>query len=494
MPLSTSQHLIFYPIHQPPHHNSIPPLQATTPPANLTPYAALSLSPFITTMPTRSKTITKTPTSNKRASSVTFQPPRPVKQPRASSRVLQRVDTPHPSQHKTTPPAATTRADPSATAPTATPRPRTALHRRQVLDSGTEGSGDDTDVTREYPSDFEGSGDDQAPPEDAAEDAASEDEDAIETEDEDIRPRLKAPRNDQVLRTMSAAGATRAWMVFVRNMVGNPEPGDNKHFGLFQPLVPIHHGALEMIQRTPQLGMLAVNHGGPTNYAKKMSKTFWLHFRKGRTQYNKSICGGFLADDAPHALAVNALSAVNGPMALAPATSHLGSIAALVALLRGPNLHADPIVHKLWVDLHASGSLYGGSAHSKHSNLAEMVDVNYDAYARLELVNRLSYQGYRHGHTAAYLQGRADDYRQIRKMVRLDRQHNLELVHCTHLYSILFYRSILFHCVLFYSILFYSILLYNITPSYLMLCCRPKRREFKIYPAQQRKRAISCFS
>ena len=60
--------------------------------------------------------------------------------------------------------------------------------------------------------------------------------------------------------------------------------------------------------------------------------------------------------------------------------------------------------------------------------LASMVDVNYDAYARLELIDRLSCQAFRHGHTAPYLAKRAEMFRKIRKNVRKDRLENLDLV------------------------------------------------------------------
>ena len=220
-------------------------------------------------------------------------------------------------------------------------------------------------------------------------------------------------------------------MLFVRRVVGNPAPalnGTTKQFALFCPLLPAHHGALEMIKNTPQLAMLAVSRGGPLAYAKCMMKTFWLHHRKAKTQYNRSICDGFLANGAKFSIATNVLSSSEGPMALAPCLAHLGGIPGLVDLLQGHKLYADATFYKMWVGFHASGALYGGLRHPASSSLESMVDVNYDAYARLELIDRLSCQAFRHGHTAPYLAKRAEMFRKIRKNVRKDRLENLDLV------------------------------------------------------------------
>ena len=261
-------------------------------------------------------------------------------------------------------------------------------------------------------------------------------EDLAATDNEDTPPILKAPRlgsssSDEARRTVTRAGETRAWTIFVRRVVGNPAPAQNgttKQFALFCPLLPAHHGALEMIRNTPQLAMLAVSKGGPLAYAKRMMKTFWLHHRKSKTQYNRSTCDGFLANGAKFSIATNVLSSCEGPMALAPCLAHLGGIPGLVDLLQGHKLYADATFHKIWVGFHASGALYGGLRHPASSGLASMVDVNYDAYARLELIDRLSCQAFRHGHTAPYLAKRAEMFRKIRKNVRKDRLENLDLV------------------------------------------------------------------
>ena len=53
-----------------------------------------------------------------------------------------------------------------------------------------------------------------------------------------------------------------------------------------------------------------------------------------------------------------------------------------------------------------------------------MVDANYEAHARYEMILRLSCQGYRHGYGAKKLTARAAAFRLVRKLVRKDRVDN----------------------------------------------------------------------
>ena len=402
-------------------------------------------------MATRSKTANKKPKSTH----VVFSSSQPTPQRRAGSVPLRRQDTPHPSRGLATPTGKGKAAPLTFTAP----RPLVKRKRTQLLDELSSDEDDDSgaesdrtlpDTTLRF-QDEDGIGTED---EDGIGTDQHEQDEAHEDDNRDMQPVLKAPRAN-VLGAISRVGEQRAWMVFTRKMVANPSPIDpaetaTKTFGLFQPLLPLHHGALQLIQNTPQLGMLAVNNGGNLSYAKAMSKTFWLHYRKGKTQYNRSICDGFLADNAPHSIARNVLSSSCGPMELAPALQHLETIENLIEILSGPSLYADTALHKLWVEFHASGMLYGGSTFSKRTHLAEVVDVNYDAYSRLELTDRLSAQAFRHGHTAPYLQQRADKFRQIRKMVRKDRLENLELVR----HVILHYITLISHCITLCCIVF----------------------------------------
>ena len=385
-------------------------------------------------MPTRSKTTTN-------AKKTTFSEPTPERRTSASV-PLRREDTPHPSSARglgmATP--STRRGPSSRFVPPATTMKRKRLQRLDESSSGSENDeGDNSDTTQPDLTGLQATFEQGAAAADPEDDILTEVEDLAasdNTDNEDTPPTLKASRlalglGEEARRTVTRAGETRAWMLFVRRVVGNPAPalnGTTKPFALFCPLLPAHHGALEMIKNTPQLAMLAVSRGGPLAYAKCMMKTFWLHHRKAKTQYNRSICDGFLANGAKFSIATNVLSSSEGPMALAPCLAHLGGIPGLVDLLQGHKLYADATFYKIWVGFHASGALYGGLRHPASSSLESMVDVNYDAYARLELIDRLSCQAFRHGHTAPYLAKRAEMFRKIRKNVRKDRLENLDLV------------------------------------------------------------------
>ena len=62
-----------------------------------------------------------------------------------------------------------------------------------------------------------------------------------------------------------------------------------------------------------------------------------------------------------------------------------------------------------------------------------MIDVDYEAHARYEMVSRLTCQGWRHGYTADVMAQRSNGFRKIRKLVRLDRLNNLKAAEATRL-------------------------------------------------------------
>jgi hypothetical protein len=85
----------------------------------------------------------------------------------------------------------------------------------------------------------------------------------------------------------------------------------------------------------------------------------------------------------------------------------------------------DPALFKLWRGAHACGDIYGTKKQAASKTLDTFLSVNYEAHARLECVQRLSYQGFRHGHTPTYLAEQARKFRLMRKLVRKDRLNNL---------------------------------------------------------------------
>ena len=74
----------------------------------------------------------------------------------------------------------------------------------------------------------------------------------------------------------------------------------------------------------------------------------------------------------------------------------------------------------------ASGVVYGCKRAGALDTLDMMVDVDFEAHARYEMVSRLTCQGFRHGYTAEVLARRSQEFRKIRKLVRLDRLNNLK--------------------------------------------------------------------
>jgi hypothetical protein len=152
-------------------------------------------------------------------------------------------------------------------------------------------------------------------------------------------------------------------------------------------------------------------------------------------------------------MAHNAMHGKSGPMRLHDDLSHLGDIKSLVALLSSNELYKDPKVYALWVGMFTSGLIYGPSKRAPTQRLESIVDVNYEAHARHEMISRLPYQGFRHGPTAAELAERAVGFRVIRKLVRKDRLNNLTEA------SFCFCVDVLLHRFAFVSICFCIVLL-----------------------------------
>ena len=140
---------------------------------------------------------------------------------------------------------------------------------------------------------------------------------------------------------------------------------------------------------------------------------------------NRSIVLNLTHPESPYCMVTNVMSGKKGPMTLSAETSHLGSVTALQELFRSDHLYTDSKVHALWVGLFASGTIYGCKRAAPKDKLDSMVDIDYEAHARYEMISRLSCQGWRHGYTPAILAQRAQEFRQIRKLVRVDRLQNL---------------------------------------------------------------------
>ena len=140
---------------------------------------------------------------------------------------------------------------------------------------------------------------------------------------------------------------------------------------------------------------------------------------------NRSIVLHLTNPESPYCMITNVMSGKKGPMTLSADVAHLGSIAALQDLFGSDHLYTDSKVHALWVGLFASGKIFGCKRAVPKAKLDSMVDIDYEAHARYEMISRLSCQGWRHGYTPAILAERAREFRQIRKLVRIDRLQNL---------------------------------------------------------------------
>jgi hypothetical protein len=106
--------------------------------------------------------------------------------------------------------------------------------------------------------------------------------------------------------------------------------------------------------------------------------------------------------------------------------SHLPDIAALIALFESDHLYTDHVLHTKWVGLFTSGFIYGMKKKPASTRLEDIIDINYEAHARYEMVSRLSYQGFHHSYRDVDLEERAKGFRVIRKQVRKDRINNLK--------------------------------------------------------------------
>jgi hypothetical protein len=91
----------------------------------------------------------------------------------------------------------------------------------------------------------------------------------------------------------------------------------------------------------------------------------------------------------------------------------------------------------LWVGLFASGQVYGCKRAGCTDTFDRILDTNYEAHARYEMISRLSCQGFKHGYKPADYAERAKGFRLVRKLVRKDRLHNLQAAEQKRLASVL---------------------------------------------------------
>lgn len=195
---------------------------------------------------------------------------------------------------------------------------------------------------------------------------------------------------------------------------------------MYLPVQPAHFGPEMLISLNPPLQEQALDRGGSRAYAMRICNLFHQHWRKAKAQYNRTLALALFAESSPHCIAYNVLNGSNGPMKLPPATAHLGSTDALMNLIGSPDLYTDPAVHRLWVGAHASGKVYGAVLRDAAERLDAFLSINYEAHGRLEAVQRLKYQGFRHGSTPSYLALQAQEFKRMRKIVRRDRRNNLD--------------------------------------------------------------------
>ena len=229
-----------------------------------------------------------------------------------------------------------------------------------------------------------------------------------------------------VTRTrITSTGENKYWMVHTRRLVANIAPSPAKKFVLYLPQTPAYTGSAILIEEDPNLQEMAVTRGGNDKYSKDRAACFNGHHRKAKSQLNRSIIVGLTAESSPSCMALNVMDGRTGPMTLHPDLGHLVNIEGLRSLLNSDRLYCDEKVHKLWVGVFASGHIYGSKRSAPRAKLDEMVDINYEAHARYEMILRLSCQGYRHGYGAKELAERAAAYRLVRKLVRKDRVDNL---------------------------------------------------------------------
>ena len=224
---------------------------------------------------------------------------------------------------------------------------------------------------------------------------------------------------------ITSSGEDKYWMVHTRKMVANCAPTPNKKFILYLPLSPINTGSSLMIEDDINLQELALTRGGPEKYSTDRAFFFNQHHRKAKAQLNRSIVLALTSPLSPTLFATNVMSGKDGPMTLNPELSHLENIAGLRNLLSSDALYKDEKAHLIWVGLFASGLVFGMNRGGPKVTLDKMIDVDYEAHARYEMISRLSHQGFKHGYKAEDLAERSKGFRLIRKKVRLDRLNNL---------------------------------------------------------------------
>ena len=234
------------------------------------------------------------------------------------------------------------------------------------------------------------------------------------------------PTSRVVRQRITKHGEEKYWMENTRKRVTDCAPDPAKLFMLYLPLSPANTGASIMIENDINLQEMAVSRGGDKKYGIDRAACFNQHHRKAKSQLNRSIVKALTVEPSPFQMACNVMSGKNGSMALFPELSHLIDIKGLKALFESDHLYTDEKVHKLWVGLFASGTIYGCSKAAPKDRLDEMVDVDYEAHARFQFASRLEYQGVIHGYAADDLRKRSEGFRAIRKLVRLDRKNNLK--------------------------------------------------------------------
>ena len=254
-------------------------------------------------------------------------------------------------------------------------------------------------------------------------------------EDSDPEVSLRTDTNSTRHR-ITSSGEDKYWMVHTRKLVADCAPSPNKKFILYLPLSPQNTGSSLMIEDDINLQELALTRGGPEKYSTDRAFCFNQHHRKAKAQLNRSIVLNLSSPSSPFLFATNVMSGKHGPMTLNPALSHLQDIAGLRKLLSSDALYCDEKAHLIWVGLFAAGVVFGMSRAGPKDTLDKMIDIDYEAHARYEMISRLSHQGFKHGYKAEDMAERSKGFRLIRKKVRTDRLNNLVLAEAKRLHSI----------------------------------------------------------
>jgi hypothetical protein len=254
---------------------------------------------------------------------------------------------------------------------------------------------------------------------------SSEDDDGEDERDEEpLTPKQK--QDGRVTRVRIAKhGEQKYWMTNTRKFVQDALPYAKKRFILYVAQSPVETDSSIMLERDPNLQEMAVRRGGVKAYALAKAQLFNLHHKKAKTQLNRSIVLGLTTDLSDYQIAVNVMNGKDGPMRLHESMSHLPDIAALIDLFNSDRLYTDSVLHAKWVGLFTSGVIYGMQSVPPTTKLVDVIDINYEAHARYEMVSRLSYQGFHHSYKHSDLADRAKGFRLIRKKVRRDRLQHL---------------------------------------------------------------------